>query len=103
LLAVAVAYAVSPIDLIPDFIPVLGHVNDVVVLSVLVWLTPRSMPPGLLAEHRSKTTREGYNEIRPLESPGNRTPVEYLGENVQIPVSTYAWHQKGDTEIPQNL
>jgi len=59
LLGVAIAYAVSPIDLIPDFIPILGHMDDVLVLSLLVWLALRAMPPDLLAEHRSKATREG--------------------------------------------
>ena len=34
-----VAYALSPIDLIPDFIPVLGYVDDVILLPVLIWLT----------------------------------------------------------------
>lgn len=58
LLGAAVAYAVSPIDLIPDFIPILGHLDDIVVLPVLIWLALRSMPPELLAEHRSKLTEE---------------------------------------------
>ena len=34
-----VAYALSPIDLIPDFIPVLAYVDDVILLPVLIWLT----------------------------------------------------------------
>ena len=52
LLAAAVGYAVSPVDLIPDFIPVVGHLDDLVVLPLLVWLALRSMPPELLSEHR---------------------------------------------------
>jgi uncharacterized membrane protein YkvA (DUF1232 family) len=59
LLGAAVAYAVSPIDLIPDFIPVLGHLDDVIVLPVLVWFALRSMPPDLLAEYRAKVREEG--------------------------------------------
>jgi len=53
LLGLAVAYAVSPIDLIPDFIPILGHLDDVIILPLLVWLALRSVPPEVLAEHRA--------------------------------------------------
>ncbi len=49
-----VAYALSPIDLIPDFIPVLGYVDDVILLPVLIWLTIRLLPPEVLAECRSQ-------------------------------------------------
>ncbi len=37
--ALVVAYALSPIDLIPHFIPVLGYVDDVLLLPALIWLT----------------------------------------------------------------
>ena len=42
--AVTVAYALSPIDLIPDFIPVLGYLDDVILLPALVALTIRLIP-----------------------------------------------------------
>jgi len=58
LLAAAVAYAVSPIDLIPDFIPVLGLLDDLVILPMLVWLALRILPRELLAEHRQKICGE---------------------------------------------
>jgi uncharacterized membrane protein YkvA (DUF1232 family) len=47
-----VAYALSPIDLIPDFIPVLGFVDDVLLLPGLVWLSIKLLPDGVLAESR---------------------------------------------------
>ncbi|MGM9481797.1 YkvA family protein [Roseateles sp. NT4] len=47
-----VAYALSPIDLIPDFIPVLGYVDDVLLLPGLIWLAVRLLPPAVLAESR---------------------------------------------------
>ena len=54
LAAVVVAYALSPIDLIPDFIPVLGYVDDVLLLPVLIWMTIRMLPPDVIAECRVK-------------------------------------------------
>lgn len=47
-----VAYALSPIDLIPDFIPVLGYVDDVILLPVLIWLTVKLLPSDVLAQCR---------------------------------------------------
>ena len=52
--AVTVAYALSPIDLIPDFIPVLGYLDDVLLLPGLVALTLRLIPQEVLAECREK-------------------------------------------------
>lgn len=58
LLGLAVAYAVSPVDLIPDFIPVLGHLDDLVVVPLLVWLALKTIPRGLLEEHRRALSEE---------------------------------------------
>lgn len=49
-----VAYALSPIDLIPDFVPVLGYVDDVLLLPGLIWLTIRLLPPEVLADCRNQ-------------------------------------------------
>lgn len=49
-----VAYALSPIDLIPDFIPILGYLDDVILLPVLIYLTVKLLPIGVLAECRSQ-------------------------------------------------
>ena len=52
-LAVAVAgYALSPIDLIPDFIPVLGYLDDIIIVPLGVMLVVRLIPPENMAEHR---------------------------------------------------
>ncbi len=47
-----VAYALSPIDLIPDFILVLGYVDDILLLPALIWLTVKLLPELVLAECR---------------------------------------------------
>ena len=47
-----VAYAFSPIDLIPDFIPVLGFLDEVILLPAMIWLTLKLIPDAVLAESR---------------------------------------------------
>jgi len=54
LLAAAIGYALSPIDLIPDWIPVLGHLDDLVVVPGLVWLATRLVPRHVVAECRQR-------------------------------------------------
>lgn len=48
----AAAYALSPIDLIPDFIPVLGYVDEVLLLPALIWLAVRLLPGHVVDECR---------------------------------------------------
>jgi uncharacterized membrane protein YkvA (DUF1232 family) len=47
------AYALSPIDLIPDFIPVIGLLDDALLIPAGLWLVGRLLPPGLMNEHRA--------------------------------------------------
>ena len=47
------AYALSPIDLIPDFIPVLGYLDDLIIVPLGILLVVALVPPGILAEHRA--------------------------------------------------
>jgi uncharacterized membrane protein YkvA (DUF1232 family) len=54
LAALVVAYAFSPIELIPDFIPVLGWLDDVILLPALIWLTVRLLPPHVRAHGRQQ-------------------------------------------------
>jgi uncharacterized membrane protein YkvA (DUF1232 family) len=55
--ALTVAYALSPIDLIPDFIPVIGYLDDLVLVPLGLALAIRLIPPALLAEHRAEAAR----------------------------------------------
>jgi uncharacterized membrane protein YkvA (DUF1232 family) len=52
--AVTVAYALSPIDLIPDFIPVLGLLDDIIILPSLVALIIKLIPPDVMLECRTQ-------------------------------------------------
>jgi uncharacterized membrane protein YkvA (DUF1232 family) len=61
LLAGAVAaYAVSPIDLIPDFIPLLGYLDDLVIVPAGILLTVRLIPGDLMAEFRAEAARREH-------------------------------------------
>jgi uncharacterized membrane protein YkvA (DUF1232 family) len=57
-LALCVAgYAFSPIDLIPDFIPVLGYLDDLIIVPLGLWLVVRLTPPALVAELREEAEK----------------------------------------------
>lgn len=58
LIAAAVAYALSPIDLIPDFIPVIGHLDDAVIVFLLVVAALRLVPKDVVEECRAKVESE---------------------------------------------
>ena len=52
--ALTVAYALSPIDFIPDFIPVLGYLDDLIILPLLVALTVKCIPCDVFAQYRAQ-------------------------------------------------
>jgi uncharacterized membrane protein YkvA (DUF1232 family) len=57
-----IGYALSPIDLIPDFIPVLGLLDDLVLIPLGILILIRMIPADLMAEHREKAKALGYSE-----------------------------------------
>ena len=53
-LAICVAgYALSPIDLIPDFVPILGYMDDVIIVPLGILIVAKLIPPEIMAEHRA--------------------------------------------------
>ena len=61
------AYALSPIDLIPDFVPILGYLDELVLLPPAILLAVKLVPPELMAEHRAAAARA---EGRPVSRAG---------------------------------
>lgn len=59
-----VAYALSPIDLIPDFIPILGYLDDVILLPLGILLAIRLMPPLVLEECQLKAREWEKSHIK---------------------------------------
>jgi uncharacterized membrane protein YkvA (DUF1232 family) len=55
--ALVAAYALSPIDLIPDFIPVLGYLDDLLIVPAGIWIAVRLVPAGLMEEFRATAAR----------------------------------------------
>lgn len=57
-IGLVVAYALSPIDLIPDFIPVLGYLDDLILVPLGIALALKLVPPPVMAECRERALRE---------------------------------------------
>jgi uncharacterized membrane protein YkvA (DUF1232 family) len=56
-----VAHTFSPIDLIPDFIPILGYLDDLIITPGGIWLAVRMIPPEVLAEARATAATRGVD------------------------------------------
>jgi uncharacterized membrane protein YkvA (DUF1232 family) len=54
LAAFIVAYALSPIDLIPDFIPIIGYLDDIILLPGAIWLVLKLVPREVLLDSRAR-------------------------------------------------
>ena len=68
-LAAAVAgYALSPIDLIPDFIPVLGYADDLIIVPLGIWLAVSLIPQEVMAEYRIKANETGQRPHNTIAS-----------------------------------
>jgi uncharacterized membrane protein YkvA (DUF1232 family) len=59
-LAIAVAaYALSPIDLIPDFIPIIGYLDELILLPLGIWLVVSLIPSEIMVEYRARADEAG--------------------------------------------
>lgn len=82
-----VAYALSPIDLIPDFIPIPGYLDDVLLLPGLIWLTIRLIPPPLVEVCRVKADQwMQATQAKPVSRVGGAVIV-----GIWVAVALLAW------------
>jgi len=58
LLWAALTYTLSPIDIIPDFIPIVGHLDDLVIIPLVVYFALKLVPPEVYAEHQKKASEK---------------------------------------------
>jgi uncharacterized membrane protein YkvA (DUF1232 family) len=61
LMALIIGYAISPIDLIPDFIPVIGQIDDLIIVPAGIALVIKMIPKSVMEEYRQKATAEPIN------------------------------------------
>ena len=59
-LGLAVGYALNPIDLIPDFIPIIGYLDDLIIVPVLIFIAVKLIPKELFEEYRRKNQGVGF-------------------------------------------
>lgn len=69
LASLVAAYALSPLDLIPDFVPVLGHLDDLVIVPLGVFIALKMVPPQVMADAR-KRSEELLSQGKPISLAG---------------------------------
>mgnify|MGYP003575885777 FL=1 len=93
--AFVVAYALSPIDLIPDFIPVLGYLDDVILLPVLIWLTVRMLPPEVLQDSRSQAEHWMADKASKPRSLAGAVAIALIWGAVAVMLLLWGWKLSG--------
>ena len=58
IIVITIGYALSPIDLIPDFIPIIGYLDDLIILPALISLSVKLIPAEIMSECRSRAKAE---------------------------------------------
>jgi uncharacterized membrane protein YkvA (DUF1232 family) len=94
LVAAIAAYALSPIDLIPDFIPVLGLLDDLVLLPLGIALAIRLVPPAVLEDCRRRARESLAGQGRPVSRIGAAAIIALWVAAFAL-VAWWGWHTWG--------
>lgn len=65
LIGLAIAYLLSPVDIIPDFIPILGHLDDLILIPALIWLALVVVPKSVKQDVRESVSRDLGGSLDP--------------------------------------
>ena len=66
LITFIVLYALSPIDLIPDFVPILGYLDDLILIPIFIWITIKLVPDDVRAQSREQAQQWlKSNQLKP--------------------------------------
>ena len=98
LIVVIVAYALSPIDLIPDFIPVLGYLDDLILLPIGIYLAIRLIPDDLWHESLIKA-RKSHPDL-----PKNKKAALFIiifWLLILVATAVYVGNRYGSGEYPE--
>jgi uncharacterized membrane protein YkvA (DUF1232 family) len=60
-MAAVIGYAISPVDLIPDFIPILGYLDDFIIVPAGIYIAIKMIPRGIMDEYREKAVSNPFS------------------------------------------
>jgi uncharacterized membrane protein YkvA (DUF1232 family) len=90
---VVVGYALSPVDLIPDFIPVIGYVDDLILLPLGIWLVMRLIPPPIMVQCRIQAEAAALEKQPRMRAAGIIIVLLWLAAAVWIAVRVLGWQR----------
>jgi len=89
--ALAVGYLFSPIDLIPDFIPVIGYLDDLVLVPLFIVIARRLIPQDVLAEHRERArAATGFGKPK---SWGAAVVIVIVWMTMMVLIALFVWRR----------
>jgi len=95
------AYALSPIDLIPDFIPVIGYLDDLIIVLLGILAVVQLIPPEIMAEHRATAA---IASERPVSRAGAVVIVLiWIASIALVAWLGYRYFGSGNGDSPRNL
>lgn len=89
--ATALALAFSPIDLIPDFIPVLGYLDDIIIIPLLIYISFKLIPEYIILEHKDTVIKLNAEKIPVFRKTGIIIAVLWLLVTVAVIIKSFKY------------